>query len=102
MVEKKQLAIKSEKHILDLDKLLIMEPILTLLMNDMKQKIAFSMVIFIKSILLTLTKLIEVNMVMDMIFKHEIIENRGTSFFETKLKFYQNVGYYYDEMIIRR
>ena len=74
MVEKKQLAIKSEKHILDLDKLLIMKPILTLLMKDMKKKIAFSMVIFIKSILLTLTKLIEVNMVMDMILNMKLLK----------------------------
>ena len=45
-LENYQLAIKLEKHILDLETLMIKKVILMLLMKDMMLKMLFSMVIF--------------------------------------------------------
>ena len=55
MIEKYQLVIKSEKLMLDSEILLNMSNILTLLLKDMMQKMLFSMVLFIKSLLPILT-----------------------------------------------
>ena len=54
-LEKYPLVINFERLILDLDLLLNLKLILRVLMEDMMQKIVFSMVIFLTQILLNLT-----------------------------------------------
>ena len=58
------LLIKYEKLSLELETVLVMKVILTLLKNDLKQKMPLSMVFCIKSLLLNITNMIEVNIVL--------------------------------------